>query len=162
MAPSNPSSPDTSDRDRSDQDSTTAAGPDLTNGEREALHDLQLGVEHVHRAYADLLSFHHRIGHAMDRLAAAETRLRAAGHTTAANTLRDELLPAGAVDDRWTYELVEDFEDGIRADATAFEAGVREKLANGRRHVSERAQQRTWRDRARSDAWCADSTDGER
>ncbi|MFC7135853.1 hypothetical protein ACFQRB_03205 [Halobaculum litoreum] len=30
--------------------------------------------------------------------------LRAAGHDGYADTIRDRLLPAGAVEDRWTYE----------------------------------------------------------
>lgn len=131
---------------------------DISEDEREALHDLQLGVEHLYRAYGHLLSFHHAVGHAMNRLADAEDELVAAGHDEHATVLRDDLLPAGVVEDRWTYELVEAFHDGFLADTTNFENVVRADLAGGERHVTERDQQARWRDRA--DGWEADS-DGE-
>lgn len=131
---------------------------DLTEAEREALHDLQLGNEHLYRAYGHLLSFHHAVGHAMNRLADAEEELEAGGHDEYAAVLRNDLLPAGVIDDRWTYELVEAYHDGFLADTTDFEDVVRADLAGGERHVSERDQQAEWRDRA--DGWEAD-TDGE-
>ena len=126
-------------------------GADLTADEREALHQLQLGVEHINRAYGHLLAFHHQIGHAMDQFAAAEESLRASGHARFADTIRDDLLPAGVVGDRWSYELVADFEEGFLADTTGFERGVRRSLADGVDHVSERAQQHRWRARAERD-----------
>jgi hypothetical protein len=81
----------------------------------------------------------------MDRFADARDRLRAADHDEFANRLRDERLPAGVVDDRWTYELVEAFENGFLADTTAFEQAIRDALADGADHVTEREQQRRWR-----------------
>lgn len=122
--------------------------PDLTPPERDALHQLQLGVEHIHRGYGHLLAFHHQVGHAMDQFAAAEESLRAAGHEEFADTIRDDLLPAGVVGDRWSYELVADFEEDFLASTTGFERGVRRALVDGLDHVSERAQQRRWRARA--------------
>lgn len=124
------------------------ASDDLTEAEREALHALQLGVEHVHRAYGELLSCHHQTGRAMDRFETAREKLRAAGHDAFADTLRDEVLPTGAVDERWTYELVEAFEDDLHAESVAFEKRVRDALADGERHLTEREQQRGWRRRA--------------
>ena len=121
----------------------------LSDTEREALHALQLGVEHVHRAHGHLLGFHHQVGRGMDRLDEAASLFRAAGHDAFADRLRDELLPAGVVGDRWSYELVEAFADGMRRDVDAFDAVVRDSLVDGRRHVSERAQQAEWRARAR-------------
>jgi hypothetical protein len=121
---------------------------DLTDGERAALHELQLGVEGVHRAYGHLLAFHHAIGRSMDHFASAEPELRAAGHEAHADAIRDCHLPAGVIDDRWSYELVEAFETGFLADVTAFDAAVRADLASGQSHVTERAQQRAWRERA--------------
>jgi hypothetical protein len=121
---------------------------ELTDGERTALHELQLGVEGVHRAYGHLLAFHHAIGRSMDHFAAAEPQLREAGHETYADTIRDCHLPAGVIDDRWSYELVEAFEAGFLADVTAFEETIRADLAGGQSHVTERAQQQAWRERA--------------
>jgi hypothetical protein len=122
--------------------------PNLTDDERTALHELQLGVEGLHRAYGHLLAFHHAIGRSMDHFAAAEPRLRAAGHTAHADAIRDRHLPAGVIDDRWSYELVEAFEAGFFEDVTAFESAVRADIAGGQAHVAERAQQQAWRERA--------------
>lgn len=124
-------------------------GRDLTETELEALHDLQLAVEHVHRAFGYLLEFHHETGHAMDRFEEARAKLEAAGHDAFADALRDDVLPAGAVDDRWSYELVEAFKAGLFTDCVEYERTVREDLADGVEHVAEREQQRAWRDRAR-------------
>jgi hypothetical protein len=125
---------------------------DLDGAERAALHDLQLGIEHLHRGYGHLVAFHHQVGRGMDRLDDAREKLRGAGHDAWADVLRDDLLPAGAVDGRWTYEIVESFADEFLASAAEFEASVREELADGRRHVTERQQQRAWRERSESEA----------
>lgn len=129
------------------------AASDLTETERDALHAAQLGVEHVFRAYGDLLGCHHRTGHAIDKFAEAEALLREAGHDEFADELRDRLLPAGAIEDRWTYELVEAFRVGFVDEVEAFETALRTDLADGRRHITEREQQRRWRERARSEDW---------
>jgi hypothetical protein len=121
---------------------------DTTETERAALHELQLGVEHVYRAYGHLLAFHHSLGRGMDHLDDAESLLRDAGHGADADALRDYHLPAGAVGDQWSYELVEDFRHNLLADVSDFENGVRADLAGGTEHVTERRQRREWRSRA--------------
>ena len=123
--------------------------PETTAAERAALHELQLGGEHVQRAYGHLLAFHHQVGRAMDRYAAAEPHLREAGHDSLADEIRDRHLPAGVVGDRWSYELVEAFEAGFLEETTGFERRVRDQLAEGVGHVAEREQQREWRERAK-------------
>lgn len=130
-----------------------SAPPELTETELDALHATQLGIEHVYRAYGDLLGCHHRTGHAIDKFAEAEALLREAGHEEFADELRDHLLPAGAIEDRWTYELVEAFREGFVDEVESFESTIRSELADGRRHITEREQQRRWRERARSDEW---------
>jgi hypothetical protein len=131
-------------------------GTGLTEAELAALHDLELGLEHVRRGYGALLTFHHQIGRGMDRFDDARARLREAGHDDLADRLRDEVLPAGAVGDRWSYELVADFRRAFLADVTAVEADAREALAGGDHHLTERRQQARWRDRAEGEAWRAD------
>ena len=121
----------------------------LSTTERQALHRLTLGTEWLHRAHGHLLAFHHGVGHAMDHVAEAEPLLREAGYTDLADTIRDQYLPRGVVDGtRWSYDVVEDFEGGILADVDAFETIVRDALADGQRHVAERAQERAWKERA--------------
>lgn len=115
---------------------------------------MQLGIEYIYRGYGDLLSFHHRIGRAMDELYEAEQLLREAGREEYANELRDEHLPAGAIGDDWTYALVEAFQTGFLAAVEGFEAEIRDDLADGRHHITERQQQREWRERA--EGWTPD------
>ncbi|WP_240334809.1 hypothetical protein [Halorussus sp. MSC15.2] len=143
----------TSEREPSESDSTAQ---DLTDAEREALHELQVGIEHVRRGYGRLLDCHHQVGRGMDRFDAAREKLREAGHDELADELRDSHLPAGAVGDQWTYQLVETFEAEFLATVSEFEASVREQLADGENHVTERKCQREWRDRADGEDWRKD------
>src|SRR6056297_2223119 len=114
---------------------------DLSDAEVDALHEVELGVEWLHRAHGHLVQFHHATGHAMDHLADAEEGLREAGYDGLADRLRDDLLPRGAVGDRWTYDLLETFQDGPLADCESFGADARESVADGERHVAERRQE---------------------
>ncbi|WP_408956918.1 hypothetical protein [Natrinema sp. 74] len=137
-----------------DSDAGTDVDPDdlsLSDAERDALHELQLGIEHVHRAYGSLLEFHHELGHAMDRMSDAEARLREADHEEWATELRDDHLPTGAISDQWTFELVEEFSTEFLEEVDTFEASVRAELADGVDHVTERRQKRRVRERAETD-----------
>ena len=129
---------------------------ELSDAELDALHDLQLGIEYVHRAYGTLLSFHHELGHAMDRMADAEDNLRTADHESWADELRNQHLPAGAVSDQWTFELVEEFSEEFLEEVDRFEGDVRDELADGLDHVSERRQKRRVRERATGENRAAD------
>jgi hypothetical protein len=124
-------------------------GTDLSADERTALHEAELGVEWLHRAHGHLLAFHHAVGHGMEHFDEAETAFRDAGHLELADLLRVELLPRGVVDgDRWSYDLVESFQHSFLHDATDFERAARDRVADGERHVQERAQERRWRRQA--------------
>jgi hypothetical protein len=131
---------------------------ELTEREREALHEVELGVEHLHRAHGHLVSFHHSTGRAMDHLSAAEDMLREAGHDALADRLRDEHLPRGVVPPcdgdeatagRWSYDILEKFQETFLDDVVAFGDRVSEHVADGRRHVAERRQEAEWKRRAR-------------
>ncbi|AHG00161.1 hypothetical protein HALLA_16495 [Halostagnicola larsenii XH-48] len=144
-----------------DSDITPTNGADdleLSEAELDALHNLQLGIEHVYRAYGTLLTFHHQLGHAMDRMADAEVRLRDAGHDPWADELRDQHLPAGAVSDQWTFELVEEFSETFLEELDRFEGEVRDELADGLDHVSERRQKRRLRERSANDPSAGDDS----
>ncbi|WP_136716682.1 hypothetical protein [Halorientalis salina] len=124
----------------------------ISEGEREALHQVELGLEWLHRAHGHLVEFHHNTGHAMDHLAEAEGLLRDCGFDDLADALRDEYLPRGVIDDdRWSYDVLESFQAEFLDDIRAFEAETRERVADGQRHVAERAQEGAWKRRARRD-----------
>jgi hypothetical protein len=133
---------------------------DLTEVERDALHEVELGVENLHRAHGHLVSFHHSTGRAMDHLAVAEDLLREAGHERLADRLRDEFLPRGVVPPcdgdgatagRWSYDLLEKFQETFLEDVVRFGDVVHEDVADGRRHVAERRQEAAWKRRAEGD-----------
>ncbi len=124
-----------------DQDS------ELSAAEKHALHEIQLATEHIYRGFGNLLAFHHSIGRAMDKLADAETLLQEAGHEEYAAELRRKHLPAGAVDDMWTYEVVEIFRYGFLSEITDFDDRVRSEIADGSHHITESEQQSEWRER---------------
>jgi hypothetical protein len=124
---------------------------DLSEYELDALHSVELGLELLRRAHGNLIEFHHATGHAMDHLKDAEPVLRACGYDGLADRLRTDLLPRGAVDGRWTYDLLETFESDLLADMQAFERRAREEIADGDSHVAERRQERAWRRRAERD-----------
>ncbi|MCU4799912.1 hypothetical protein OB920_05970 [Halobacteria archaeon HArc-gm2] len=117
----------------------------------EALHRVELGLEWFHRAHGHLVAFHHNTGHAMDHFAAAEALLRDQGEDELADELRDDFLPCGVLDDRWSYDVLETFQAGLLDDAEGFEKRARERLADGDRHVAERAQEKAWKGRAQEE-----------
>lgn len=121
----------------------------LTESERAALHEVEIGLEWVHRAHGNLVSFHHAIGHAMDHFADAEPLLEASGHDELARLIREEHLPRGVYDDStWSYDFLECFQEDFLTNVEAFESEARETIADGRRHVAERHLERTWKERA--------------
>jgi len=131
-----------------DEDPTAADLPELSEGEMEAVHSVELATEWLQRAHGEFLELHHKTGHAMDRLDEAETQLRDCGHDELADLLRRELLAAGVIDGRWTYDLLEEFEEEFLSDMTDFKRQVCNQVADGQRHVPERQQHREWRERA--------------
>jgi hypothetical protein len=132
----------------------------LTDREREALHEVELGVENLHRAHGHLVSFHHSTGRAMDHLAVAEELLREAGREELADRLRDDYLPRGVVPPcdgegtragRWSYDILEKFQETFLEDVVAFGDRVHDEMADGQRHVAERRQEAAWKERARTE-----------
>lgn len=132
-----------------DEDADSSAGS-LSEAEVTALHEIELGMEWFHRAHGHLVAFHHNTGHAMDHLARAEGHLRECGREALADDLRDRYLPQGVIDGgRWSYDVLECFQEGLLADLVGLEERARREVADGRRHVSERRQEHVWKRRAR-------------
>lgn len=132
---------------------------DLTATERESLHQVELGIERLHRAHGHLVAFHHNTGRAMDHLASAEPLLRECDYPALADALRDEYLPRGVVEDcdpdeatagRWSYSVLENFQEDFLDDLVAFGEEVTDRVADGLRHAHERTQEREWKGRVRS------------
>jgi len=111
--------------------------PDLDDATVEALGRLSEALETVDHARGLLYGFHQLIGKADTQLQDAVDRLRAAGHSPLADDLDRDLVGRNVVADRWTFQLVEDFDASYWSAIRAFDARAREDLAGGERHVLE-------------------------
>ncbi|WP_435196905.1 hypothetical protein [Natronomonas sp. EA1] len=121
----------------------------FTDAEHRALEQACLGSEHLYAAFGHLIEWHHQIGHGMAQFENVMVALRASGHDDLADRLRDELLPAGVIDDKWSYEVVDEFREEFLEAMATFEADLREEL-DAPRHVHERELKAEARARAES------------
>ena len=108
----------------------------------DALGKLSEALEVVEAARGFLYQFHRMSGTADLTLQEAVSMLHAAGHTAIADRIDNGLVGRNVVDDFWTYELVERYDDQYWSVFRAFEAEAREQLA-GERHGFEARMKRT-------------------
>ncbi|MFZ2178910.1 MAG: hypothetical protein WAW17_33750 [Rhodococcus sp. (in: high G+C Gram-positive bacteria)] len=102
-----------------------------------ALGKLSEALETVERARGQLYSFHQLIGHADLQLGEAVDALREAGHAEVADRLRSELVGRNVLAGRWTFQVVEEFDDSYWTVFRDQERAARGELAGGRRHLFE-------------------------
>ncbi|GLZ07572.1 hypothetical protein Acsp03_50380 [Actinomadura sp. NBRC 104412] len=102
-----------------------------------ALGELSEALETVERARGHLYSFHQLIGHADFTLGDAADDLAKAGHGEWAAEIHRELVGRNVLPGRWTYQVIEEFEDTYYEVFRALERRVRDDLAGGRRHLYE-------------------------
>ncbi|WP_238010929.1 hypothetical protein KZZ52_03590 [Dactylosporangium sp. AC04546] len=103
----------------------------------EGLGKLSEALETVERARGRLYDLHQLIGHADLMLDEAVRLLRAAGHDPLADRIDTELVGRNVVPGRWTFQLVEEFDDGYYALFRELERTARDELVRGRRHIFE-------------------------
>ncbi|WP_442930616.1 hypothetical protein [Micromonospora sp. NBC_00421] len=103
----------------------------------EALGKLSEALETIHRVRGHLYSAHQLVGGADLTLDQVVKLLRGAGHDEVADRVEHELLGRNLLPGRWTFQIVEEFDDGYYATFQEIERDAREKLAGGRRHIYE-------------------------
>nr|WP_234800048.1 hypothetical protein [Mycolicibacterium diernhoferi] len=103
----------------------------------EAVGSLSEALEYVERARGHLYAFHQLMGHADLLLGDTCDRLREAGHETIADRLEEDMVGRNIVQGRWTFQVVEEFDDTYWSRFRDHERRVREELMGGRRHVFE-------------------------
>jgi hypothetical protein len=111
--------------------------PDLDDATVEALGTLSEALETVHQARGFLYAFHQLTGKADRLVQDAAARFREAGQPALADDLHRDLVGRNVIADRWTFQIVEDFDDGYWTAFRDLEARAREELADGDRHVFE-------------------------
>lgn len=94
-------------------------------------------LEWVERARGRLYDFHQMMGRADLTLGQAADELEQAGHAELAEAVRSRAVGRNVLEGRWTFQIVEEFDDGYYAAITEVERQVRDALMAGRRHVFE-------------------------
>ncbi len=116
---------------------TDRSRPDLDDDTVAALGKLSESLETVEQARGLLYGFHQLTGKADLLLQDAVAGFRDAGHTELADDLDRDLVGRNVIADRWTFQVVEDYDASYWTTFRAFDERAREELADGDRHVFE-------------------------
>ncbi len=125
---------------RNDDDSDGYLGrrpPGVDDDTIAAVGRLSEALECVERARGHLYSFHQLMGHADLTLGEACDDLRAAGHAQEAERLETDMVGRNVLQGRWTFQVVEEFDDVYWSVLREHERRVRAALVAGERHVYE-------------------------
>ena len=102
-----------------------------------ALGKISEALETVERARGHLYSFHQLSGSADLTLQEGVAGLREAGHLELAEEIEAGLVGRNVLPDRWTFQVVEEYDDGYWSVFREYENKSRQLLAGGRRHLFE-------------------------
>jgi len=102
-----------------------------------ALGKLSEALEVIEDARGSLYRFHRLTGKADFAFGDAVELFREAGHHAIADRLEAEVVGRNVIEGRWTFQLVEEYDDGYHAAVVAAERAARDELAGGRRHLYE-------------------------
>jgi hypothetical protein len=101
---------------------------------REAVGKLRKALETTERARGRLYDFHQMTGTADFELGDAVRSLREAGLAEQADRIERELVGRNVIADRWTFQVVEDYDDGYYATFQRIERQVRAEVGDAPRH----------------------------
>jgi hypothetical protein len=122
----------------SDERSDEYERPDGTDDATvEAVGAVSEALETVERARGHLYSFHQLMGHADLQLGQACDKLRDAGHAAVADRLQTQLVGRNVIHGRWTFQIVDEFDDTYWSVFRDHERRTRDELQQGRRHIFE-------------------------
>jgi hypothetical protein len=103
----------------------------------EAIGKASEALEYVERARGHLYSFHQLLGHADLEFGAAADLLEQCGQQGAAEAMRDEIVGRNVLDGRWTFQVVEEFDDLYYRPAVDAVRSLERDHLDGQRHVHE-------------------------
>lgn len=103
----------------------------------EALGKLSEALETVEQLRGSLYALHQNSGRADMQLQDAVELFRKAGHDELAEALDRDLVGRNVLAGRWTFQVVEEYDDGYYATFRELEGVVRTELMAGQRHVYE-------------------------
>jgi hypothetical protein len=94
-------------------------------------------LETLERARGHLYTFHQLIGETDFKLDEVLELLRERGDDELADRLSRELVGRNVLPGRWTFQVIEEFDDGYYDVFREHERAIREALVGGRPHVYE-------------------------
>ena len=103
----------------------------------EALGKLSEALEVVEEARGHLYAFHRRCGTADLTLGESVDLLREAGHGDLADQIETDLVGRNVLPGRWSFQIMEDYDDGYYAAFKEWEKKARDGLVEGKRHLFE-------------------------
>jgi hypothetical protein len=117
----------------------------------EALGKLSEALEVVEDARGSLYRFHRLTGTADLALGEAIDMLREAGHQSLAGEIESRLLGRNVLEGRWTFQIMEEYDDGYYRLFKELDAKARDSLVLGRRHLYEAEMKEDRRTRGHPD-----------
>ncbi len=117
----------------------------------EALGTLSEALEVVEHARGHLYAFHRLCGTADLTLGKAADELREAGHAELADAVEQDVIGRNILEGRWSFQVVEEYDDGYYAAAKDAERRARDELVGGRRHLFEAEMKEDRRTHGRPD-----------
>ena len=109
----------------------------MTDATVEALGKLSKALETIEDARGSLYRFHRLSGTADFELGDAVEELRGAGHADLAERIETELLGRNVLPGRWTFQIVEGYDETYYSKFKELEELARTQLAEGKRHLYE-------------------------
>jgi hypothetical protein len=98
---------------------------------------LSEALEAVEDARGHLYAFHRLTGTADLTLGEAVEELREAGHGELADRVDRELVGRNLLEGRWSFQIVEEYDDTYYSPFKELEKQARDELVEGRRHLFE-------------------------
>ncbi|GAA4068127.1 hypothetical protein [Agromyces indicus] len=108
-----------------------------TDATIEALGKYSEALEVIEDARGSLYRFHRLTGKADLAIGEAVELFRKAGHDGIADRIEREIIGRNVLEGRWTFQVMEEYDDGYYAAVRASERAAREELVGGRRHIFE-------------------------
>lgn len=114
---------------------------------------LSEALETAEAARGHLYQFHRLTGASDAMLSEAVGMLREAGHADEADCLERDLVGRNVLEGRWTFQIIEEYDDCYYSSFKSLEDQIRQDLVQGRRHLFEaemKERERTHGDPAHS------------
>jgi hypothetical protein len=124
-------------RDKSDANETPDSQTSETDKRVAAIGKASEALEYIERARGHLYSFHQLMGRGDIEFGVACDLLESAGIADDAARLRREIVGRNALDGRWSFQIVDEFDDLYYEPARYEVRRLEQRHLNGHRHAYE-------------------------